>query len=90
VAEIIDPRTVILLYKGSMAFAFLGSLFFFLFPAAYAKVNMVLMRELGFRKKIIPWLETERKTLDVLVLKRKGVFSFLLIIVSFVLLTSIR
>ncbi len=86
----LDTRTIITLFKGFMIFAFLGSLFIFLMPDAYANVNKVLMREYGIKKMFLPWLETERKSIDVWVLKRRGVFGILFVGISFLLLVSIR
>ncbi len=89
-ADLISQQALISLFKGSMAFAFLGSLFVFLAPNAYSKVNAVLMREYGIKKKFVPWLETEKKTIDVWVLKRRGVYGVIFITISFVLLVAVR
>jgi hypothetical protein len=73
-----------------MTLAFLGSLFVFLAPEAYAKVSRVLVREYGIKKRFIPWLEIESKNIDAWVLKRRGIFGALFITISFVLLVAIR
>ncbi len=87
---IIEPEKLILIFKGLMIFAFVGSIFVFLAPDVYVKVNRVLMKEFGFKKKFIPWLETEKKTIDVWVLKRRAIFGVLFVSISFLLMISVR
>lgn len=88
--QIFDSNTLILLFRIATSFAFLGSLFVFLLPDTYVKVNNALMKEYGMRNKLIPWLETEKKSVDVWILKKRGAWGVIFITVSFLLLISVR
>ncbi|MDP2939414.1 MAG: hypothetical protein Q8O13_04965 [Candidatus Omnitrophota bacterium] len=83
-------EAIIQLMRALMAFALMGSLFIFLAPNTYAKVNQVLMKEYGIKKRFVPWLETEKKSIDVWVLKKRGMFGVLFVAISFVLIWAIR
>jgi len=89
-AELMDINTAVMLYKGFMAFALLGSIFIFLAPNAYTDINKRLMTEVGIKKRFIPWLEAEKKSVDDWILKRRGVFGVLFVAISSLLLFSVR
>ncbi|MFH1656135.1 MAG: hypothetical protein ABH954_05970 [Candidatus Omnitrophota bacterium] len=85
--ELMDPVAIRLLMRILVAFAFAGSLFVLVDPEAYKKLNSILMKEYGIRKKLVPSLEKEKFSLDRLILKNRKFFGVMFLVFSFALLT---
>ena len=70
-----------------LAFAFAGSLFVLIDPEVYKKLNSILTKEYGIKKKLMPIIESEKTSLDQVVLQNRKLLGSLFLVLSFVLLT---
>jgi len=84
---VLEPEAVKLIMRVLLALAFAGSLFVLIDPEAYKKLNGILMKEFGFKKRLIPSLEEKKVSLDSIILKNRRFFGVIFLVFSFALLT---
>ncbi|MBM3252026.1 MAG: hypothetical protein FJZ11_04515 [Candidatus Omnitrophica bacterium] len=85
--DLMDPNALRLMMRILVVFAFAGSLFVLVDPEAYKKLNSILMKEYGLKQKLVPSLETEKLSLDKIILKNRKLFGAVFLLFSFALLT---